>query len=70
MAKSLATTVATPSKWPGRDAPSHPSLTPTTETVVATGVGQCGYISRTEGAKTRSTPASAHTSLSQSKVRG
>ena len=29
------TTVATPSKWPGRWAPQSPSLTPATETVVA-----------------------------------
>ena len=29
---SLATTVATPSKWPGRAAPSKPSLTPKTTT--------------------------------------
>ena len=33
--KSFATTVATPSKWPGRNAPHNPSLTPLTDTVVA-----------------------------------
>ena len=32
---SLATTVATPSKWPGRKAPHSPSPRPATETVVA-----------------------------------
>ena len=29
---SLATTVATPAKWPGRTAPQKPSLNPATET--------------------------------------
>ena len=70
MESSLATTVATPSKCPGRDAPSHPSLTPRTDTVVATGSGQEGYISVTEGTKTTSTPALAHTARSHSSVRG
>ena len=32
---SLSTTVATPSKCPGRAAPHRPSLTPETETLVA-----------------------------------
>ena len=36
---SLATTVATPSKWPGRASPSQRSLTPDTLTVVAKPVG-------------------------------
>ena len=35
---SLATTVATPAKWPGRSAPSSGSVTPVTVTVVAFGV--------------------------------
>ena len=38
-ANSLATTVATPSKWPGREAPHSPSPSPATETVVAKPVG-------------------------------
>ena len=58
MANNLATTVATPSKWPGRDAPSQQSLTPPTETVVVGAAGQDGYISRTDGTKTTSAPAS------------
>ncbi len=70
MANSLATTVATPSKWPGREAPSQASLTPWTETVVAGGSGQVGYISPTVGTKTRSAPASAHAGRSCSSVRG
>ena len=41
--------MATPSKCPGREAPSQPSLTPRTDTVVATGAGQSGYISRHRG---------------------
>ena len=70
MASSLATTVATPSKWPGREAPSQPSLTPRTETVVAGGSGQVGYISPTEGTKTRSAPAPPQAGRSRSRVRG
>ena len=45
MENSFETTVATPSKWPGRDAPSQRSLTPRTDTVVAGGAGHDGYIS-------------------------
>ena len=59
MENSLATTVATPSKWPGRAAPSQASLTPSTDTVVAGAAGQLGYISHTGGTKTTSAPASA-----------
>ena len=43
---SLATTVATPSKWPGRAAPSSPSLTPPTGSCVAK---PAGYISADVG---------------------
>jgi hypothetical protein len=35
MLNSSVTTVATPSKWPGRCAPSSGSVTPVTEIVVA-----------------------------------
>src|ERR1700735_4072252 len=70
MENSFVTTVATPSKRPGRDAPSQPSLIPDTETVVGTGAGQVGYISVTFGAKTTSTPASAQAARSSSMVRG
>ena len=70
MANSLATTVATPSKWPGRAAPSQASVRPDTATVVDGGSGHDGYISSTDGTKTTSTPASVHTSRSRSRVRG
>ena len=70
MANNLATTVATPSKWPGREAPSQESLTPPTDTVVDGAAGHDGYISRTVGTKTTSTPAPAQTSRSRSSVRG
>ncbi len=70
MENSFETTVATPSKWPGRDAPSQRSLTPRTDTVVAGGSGQDGYISVTGGTKTRSAPASAQASRSRSSVLG
>ena len=70
MANSLATTVATPSKWAGRDAPSQASLTPCTETVVEGGSGQVGYISPTVGTKTRSAPAPVQAGRSRSRVRG
>ena len=70
MVKSFATTVATPSKCPGRDAPSQPSLTPRTETVVDGGSGHDGYISATLGTKTTSAPDSAQTSRSRSSVLG
>ncbi len=52
---SFDTTVATPSKWPGRAAPSSPSLTPATETLVAK---PSGYIASTGGIHSRSQPAS------------
>src|SRR5271165_536799 len=70
MENNFDTTVATPLKWPGRDAPSQRSLTPYTETVVAGGAGHDGYISATGGTKTTSAPASAHTSRSRSSVLG
>ena len=70
MVKSFATTVATPSKWPGRDAPSQLSLTPRTETVVDGASGHDGYISSTLGVNTTSAPDSAHTCRSRSSVLG
>ena len=57
---SLATTVATPSKCPGRAAPSSPSLTPATDMLVAK---PSGYIVSTGGqpqqVAARPRPASA-----------
>ena len=70
MVNSFATTVATPSKWPGRAAPSQASLTPRTDTVVEGAAGHDGYISRTLGTKTTSAPDASHTSRSRSSVRG
>ena len=70
MVNSFATTVATPSKWPGRDAPSQASLTPRTDTVVDGAAGQDGYISSTLGTKTTSAPDSVHTCRSRSSVLG
>src|SRR5579872_6405115 len=70
MAKSLVTTVATPSKWPGRDAPSQAAASGPTDTTVEGGSGQSGYISVTPGAKTTSTPRAAQTSTSLASVRG
>ncbi len=67
MANSLATTVATPAKWVGRDAPSSGSDTPATDTVVSTGVG---YISATSGTNSMSTPAAAVSDRSWSRSRG
>ena len=51
---SLATTVVTPSKWPGRLAPHSPSVSPATCTVVR---APLGYISSTAGANSTSTPS-------------
>ena len=46
-ANSFVTTVVTPSKWPGREAPSMPSDNPLTCTVEA---NPCGYIVAAVGA--------------------
>ncbi len=70
MMNSFATTVATPSKCPGRDAPSQRSLTPATETMVEGASGQDGYISLTLGTKTMSVPDSVQTTRSRSSVLG
>ena len=51
---SFATTVVTPSKWPGRLAPHSPSVSPSTCTVVRAPVG---YISATVGMNSTSTPS-------------
>src|SRR5216110_1420527 len=56
MLKSLATTVDTPAKCVGRDAPSMVAASSGTITDVA---GGCGYISSTVGVKSRSTPAAS-----------
>ena len=67
MAKSLATTVATPAKCVGREAPSMDWLRPPTATVVRTG---SGYISSCSGLKSRSTPAPSAFARSPSGSRG
>ena len=55
IAKSLVTTVATPSKCVGRAAPHRSAVSPSTCTVVS---GRpLGYISATDGANTTSTPS-------------
>src|SRR4030095_3000633 len=55
MLKSFATTVVTPLKWPGREAPQSGVVSSCTVTSVRK---PGGYISSTDGAKTTSTPAS------------
>ncbi len=70
MARSFATTVHTPSKCPGREAPSHFEASSGTATRVAAGSGQPGYIASTLGANTRCPPDAAIASTSDSKVRG
>ena len=69
MLKSLATTVATPAKCVGRDAPSIDADTSATDTDVSVGVPN-GYISSTLGCSTTSTPAASHIAASRSKSRG
>ena len=71
MVNSLATTVATPSKWPGRDAPSQASLDARTDTVVAGALGpRRVHLAARSGRRRRRRPASAHTTRSRSRVRG
>ena len=67
MFSSLATTVQTPSKCPGRWAPHSPSVRPATWTVVR---GASGYISSAGGWKTTSTPSRRQTARSASIGRG
>ena len=67
-AKSLATTVATPSKWPGRCMPSITSVRPATDTVVQNPSGYiCSPPGDIDGIDARSAPAWPHPSSS---VRG
>ncbi len=66
-AKSLATTVATPSKCPGRCAPQRgPAVAPTRTRVSSPG----GYIASAAGANTAEAPARSHFSASAASVRG
>src|SRR5271170_2841481 len=67
MWKSLLTTVVTPRKCPGREAPSRRSPSPSTSTQVE---APAGYISSTVGAKIRSTPSASRRAQSVSNVRG
>src|SRR5205823_2429723 len=69
MLNSLATTVATPAKCVGRDAPSIAADTSATEIDVSVGVPN-GYISSTLGCRITSTPADSHIKASRSKSRG
>lgn len=64
---SFVTTVATPSKCPGRDAPSIVSVNPATWTLVAK---PSGYIVAGVGAYATSTPASRQAARSSSSGRG
>ena len=67
ISSSFNTTVATPSKWPGRNAPHRcPAMRPT-RTVQS---GGCGYITAGVGANTTSTPNRPHSARSASKGRG
>src|SRR4029450_4895839 len=67
MLKSFATTVVTPLKWPGREAPQSGVVSSCTATSVRK---PGGYISSTDGAKTASTPASRAWRRSPSMSRG
>src|SRR5262245_57040418 len=67
MLKSFATTVVTPLKWPGREAPQSDAVSSCTATSVRK---PGGYISSTDGAKTTSTPASRAWCRSPSMSRG
>ena len=64
---SLATTVSTPSKCPGRASPSKTAPIRPATTLTS---GAEGYISPSAGAKTKSTPASSHLSRSDAIGRG
>ena len=65
--KSFATTVVTPSKWPGRLAPHSTSVSPSTCTVVR---APAGYISAAPGVKRTSTPSASAAMLSPTGSRG
>ena len=67
ISNSLLTTVATPRKCPGRDAPSSFPLSPSTSTnVFAPG----GYISSTDGRKSSSTSSFSSSARSRGRSRG
>ena len=63
-----STTVRTPSKWPGRAAPSQ--RVASSPAATRTDGSPCGYTSPAVGARTRSTPSRAQTARSASSVRG
>ena len=60
MLKSFATTVQTPAKWVGRDAPSITSVSADTSTEVSTADRPPGYISSTDGVNSTSLPGRLH----------
>ncbi len=66
---SLATTVATPSKCPGRCAPSSVSVI-TGTWMLTLAAGPNGYMVETSGANRMSQPASANPAWSCASVRG
>ena len=68
MLNSLATTVATPVKKPGRKAPSRMSASTGSGTTFI--VCGCGYSSASAGANTWATPAACMRAQSASIVRG
>src|SRR5580693_139124 len=67
MWNSLATTVVTPRKCPGRERPSSLPLSSSTVTQV---IAPAGYISSTDGANSNSTPSFSNRSRSCPKSRG
>ena len=74
MWNSLATTVSTPAKCPGRIAPSHRASSASSPGRGPTGVtattGGDGYMSAADGANTMSTSCAAASAASLSSVRG
>ena len=67
ISNSLQTTVVTPRKCPGRELPSSLLLRSSTSTTV---LAPDGYISATEGMKSKSTLKSSSNATSRSRVRG
>ncbi len=65
--KSLHTTVATPSKWPGREAPQKLALTPETAILLAK---PSGYIASTVGAHSSEQPSLSSIAESSASWRG
>src|SRR5690606_22160950 len=69
LVENRATTVHTPSKWPGRCAPSSTPLMPGTCTRTARAVPS-GYMASSDGIQARSQPAACSPAMSASGVRG